>query len=205
MIDDGLVEEIKSNKKIVKYLDIPLQHSEDRILKLMNRPVGREKYLSLFAKLRKEIPEIAIRSTFITGFPSETEEEFNSLCGFLYEAQLDNCGFFAYSQEDGTPASRLSGQIEEDVKLQRQERLYALQENVMIENMKSRLGKQLDVLYEGIDYDMQMFYGRSMFDAPQIDTNIYFVADKPLEIGRIYKVLIEELDGEDYIGRAVFD
>ena len=195
---------IAGNPIICIYFDMPCQHISDGILKLMNRRIKSEQIYNLIDMIRSK-GDFTIRSTFIVGFPRESEEDFAELEKFISTAKLDRCGFFAYSQEDGTPASRLSGQIEEDVKLQRQERLYALQENVMIENMKSRLGKQLDVLYEGIDYDMQMFYGRSMFDAPQIDTNIYFVADKPLEIGRIYKVMIEELDGEDYIGRAVFD
>ncbi len=203
-ITETLIDYIAGNPKICNYIDMPCQHISDGILKLMNRRIKSEQIYKLIDMIRSK-GDFTIRSTFIVGFPRESEEDFAELEKFISTAKLDRCGFFAYSQEDGTPASRLSGQIEEDVKLQRQERLYALQENVMIENMKSRLGKQLDVLYEGIDYDMQMFYGRSMFDAPQIDTIIYFVADKPLEIGRIYKVMIEELDGEDYIGRAVFD
>ena len=201
MIDDGLIEEIKSNKKIVKYLDIPLQHSEDRILKLMNRPVGREKYLSLFAKLRKEIPEIAIRSTFITGFPSETEEEFNSLCSFLYEAQLDNCGFFAYSREPDTAAYNLKEQVPYPEKRRRVKRLYAVQREISEKKLKAYVGKKLRVLCDGIDYERNCFYGRAYFSAPEIDGKIYFNSANA-EQGKYYEVLIAKNDSYDLFGHT---
>ncbi len=116
MLDDELIAEIRDNPKIIKYLDIPLQHSENGVLKRMNRPAGREEYLNLIKKLRKNIPDISLRSTFIAGFPDETEEDFDNLCAFLKEAQLDNCGFFAYSREPDTPAYKLKGQIPAAVK-----------------------------------------------------------------------------------------
>ncbi|MDE5667786.1 MAG: 30S ribosomal protein S12 methylthiotransferase RimO, partial [Clostridia bacterium] len=143
MIDDELISEIRNNPKIIKYLDIPLQHSEDRILKLMNRPKGREKYLNLFKKLREEIPEIAIRSTFIAGFPTETEEEVDGLADFLQKAQLDNCGFFAYSREPDTAAYKLKGQIPYSVKKKRVKRLYEAQKEISLKKLQSYVGETL--------------------------------------------------------------
>lgn len=201
-VDEKLIDYIVSNPKVCNYIDIPCQHISDGILKLMNRRVSSEQIYKLIEMIRSK-GDFTIRSTFIVGFPRESEEDFAKLEEFISVAKLDRCGFFAYSQEEGTPACRLSGQIDEDVKLARQEKLYSLQESIMLEKMKSRLDSVVDVLYEGIDYDMQIFYGRSMFDAPEIDTKVYFVADMPLEIGRIYKVKLEELNGADYVGRVV--
>lgn len=202
LVSEELIKYIAENPKICNYLDIPCQHVSDKILKLMNRRVRREQIEKLFDTIRK-YGDFTIRSTFIVGFPRETEEDFNELKEFIAKAKLDRCGFFAYSCEDNTPASRLDGQIEEEVKLKRQEELYAVQEKNMLENLAKRVGTEVDVIYEGIDYDLQVFYGRSQYDAPEIDTKVYFVADKPLEIGKIYKVRLEELDGEDYFGRVV--
>lgn len=201
LVDEKLISYIADNPKICNYLDIPCQHISDRILKLMNRRVRREQIENLFATIRK-CGDFTIRSTFIVGFPGETQEDFDELREFIKGAKLDRCGFFAYSCEDNTPASRLKDQIDEDIKLKRQEELYSVQEKNMLENLKKRLGSTVDVIYEGIDYDLQTFYGRSRYDAPEIDTKVYFVADKPLEIGKIYKVRLEELDGEDYFGRV---
>ena len=203
-VDERLVEYMASNPKICNYVDIPCQHISDSILKLMNRRVTSKQIKELVDMIRSK-GDFTIRSTFIVGFPRESESDFAELEKFISEAKLDRCGFFAYSCEEGTSASRLSGQIDEEIKLARQDKLYALQENIMLERMKSRIGSVLDVLYEGIDYDMQTFYGRSMFDAPEIDTKVYFLADVPLEIGKIYKVKIEVLNGADYIGRVVED
>lgn len=201
LVDERLIEYIASNPKVCNYLDIPCQHVSDKILKLMNRRVRKEQIENLFATIRKH-GDFTIRSTFIVGFPRETQEDFDELKEFIERAKLDRCGFFAYSCEDNTPASRLDGQIDEEIKLQRQNELYAVQEENMLENLAKRVGTVIEVLYEGIDYDLQVFYGRSQYDAPEIDTKVYFVANKPLEIGKIYKVRIEELNGEDYFGRV---
>ena len=130
MIDDELIAEIRDNPKIIKYIDIPLQHSEDRVLKLMNRRGTRQGYIDLIKKLRENLPEIAIRSTFITGFPTETEEECDAMCRFLEEAKLTNCGFFAYSREPDTPAYKFKGQIAYNVKRRRVKKLYGVQKEV---------------------------------------------------------------------------
>jgi ribosomal protein S12 methylthiotransferase len=201
MIDDELISEIRDNPKIIKYLDIPLQHSEDRILKLMNRPEGREKYLSLFKKLREEIPEIAIRSTFIAGFPTETEEEVDGLADFLQKAQLDNCGFFAYSREPDTAAYKLKGQMPYSVKKKRVKRLYAAQKEISFKKLQNYVGKTLRVLCDGIDYEKNCFVGRAYFQAPEIDGKVYFNANSAVQ-GEYLEVIIERTDAYDLYGRT---
>ena len=201
MIDDGLIAEIKSNKKIIKYLDIPLQHSEDRILKLMNRKGSRQEYLNLLEKLRMEIPEIAIRSTFITGFPSETEEEVDGLCDFLRKAQFDNCGFFAYSREPDTAAYKLKGQLSSSVKRSRVKKLYAVQREISAEKLKNYIGGTLRVLCDGIDYDKNCFVGRAYFSAPDIDGKVYFNANNAVQ-GEYYDVVISNCDSYDLYGKT---
>lgn len=201
LVSERLIEYMAGNPKICKYLDIPCQHISDGVLKLMNRRVRKADVVELINMIRKH-GDFTIRSTFIVGFPRESQQDFEELKEFLTWAKLDRCGFFAYSMEDGTPASRLDGQIDEDVKLARQEELYALQEGIMAEKMQERVGGVVDVIYEGIDYDLQMFYGRTQYDAPEIDTKVYFTADVPLDIGKIYKVKIDEIDSGDYFGHV---
>ena len=201
LVSERLIEYMAGNPKICKYLDIPCQHISDSVLKLMNRRVRKADVVELINMIRKH-GDFTIRSTFIVGFPRESQQDFEELKEFLTWAKLDRCGFFAYSMEDGTPASRLDGQIDEDVKLARQEELYALQEGIMAEKMQERVGGVVDVIYEGIDYDLQMFYGRTQYDAPEIDTKVYFTAGVPLDIGKIYKVKIDEIDSGDYFGHV---
>ncbi|MDE6585899.1 MAG: 30S ribosomal protein S12 methylthiotransferase RimO [Clostridia bacterium] len=201
MIDDELIEEIRDNPKIVKYLDIPLQHSENSVLKLMNRPQGREQYLALIRKLRKAIPDIALRSTFIAGFPTETEEQFEGLKNFLKQAELDNCGFFAYSREPDTAAFKLKGQIPYGVKKHRVKELYKVQEKISRDKLSKRVGATLKVLCDGIDYDKNCFVGRAYFQAPEIDGKVYFNAHSAVQ-GEYVDVLIESCDSYDLYGRT---
>lgn len=200
-IDDALIAEIRDNPKVLKYLDIPLQHSEDRILKLMGRRGTRADYLALFARLRKEIPNIAIRTTFIAGFPSETEEEHRALMAFLRETKLTNCGFFAYSREEGTPAYRMSGQVHHATKQRWVRELYATQAEISRENMQKLVGKQIDVVCDGIDYDNECFIGRAYFQAPEIDGVVRFSASKATE-GEIYRVKVVSADTYDLWGEC---
>ena len=201
MIDDELISEIRDNPKIVKYLDIPLQHSENRILKLMNRPAGRKEYLALFEKLRKEIPDIAIRSTFIAGFPTETEDEVEGLVDFLKQARLDNCGFFAYSREPDTAAYKLKGQVPYAVKKRRVKKLYEVQKSISFEKLQSLVGKKINVLCDGIDYEKDCFVGRAYFQAPEIDGKVYFNAYSAVQ-GEYVEVLVESSDAYDLYGRT---
>lgn len=199
-LTDELIAEIKNNDKIIKYLDIPLQHADPVVLKRMNRKGTGEGYLKLIAKLRKEIPDIAIRSTFIAGFPGETEEQFENLLEFIKEAKLTNAGFFAYSREEGTPAYRLSDQIDEKVKQSRVKKLYAAQKKVSEERNKSLVGKQIKVICDGVDYDKQSFYGRAYFSAPEIDGKAYFTYDGEIKQGEYYDVKITKADAYDLYG-----
>lgn len=201
-LTDELIAEIKNNDKIIKYLDIPLQHADPVVLKRMNRKGTGEGYLKLIAKLRKEIPDIAIRSTFIAGFPGETEEQFENLLEFIKEAKLTNAGFFAYSREEGTPAYRLSDQIDEKVKQSRVKKLYAAQKKVSKERNKSLVGKQIKVICDGVDYDKQSFYGRAYFSAPEIDGKAYFTYDGEIKQGEYYDVKITKADAYDLYGAA---
>jgi ribosomal protein S12 methylthiotransferase len=201
MIDDNLIAEIRDNPKIIKYLDIPLQHSEDRVLKLMNRKGTRAEYLALFEKLRKNIPNIAIRSTFISGFPTETEEEVEAMCSFLKEAKLTNCGFFAYSREPDTPAYKLKGQIAYAEKKKRVKKLYGVQREVSHQFLSGFVGKKIRVLCDGIDYDKDCFIGRAYFNAPDIDGKVYFNAQEATQ-GEYYDVIVQDCDDYDLYART---
>lgn len=200
-VTEELIAEIRDNPKLLHYLDIPLQHSENRILKLMGRRGTRESYLALFQKLRKEIPDIAIRSTFISGFPSETEEEHRALISFLKEARLQNCGFFAYSREPETPAYGMKGQINASVKKRRVKELYLAQAEVSREFLSRFQGKTLSVLCDGIDYEKSCFQGRAYFQAPEIDGTVYFTAPRA-QTGSYYTVKIDRTDEYDLYGRV---
>lgn len=199
VIDDKLIREIAVNDKILKYIDIPLQHSENRVLKLMNRKGTRESYLSLLEKLRREIPDIAIRSTFIAGFPTETEAEFEQMKAFLQEAKFVNCGFFAYSREPDTAAYRLKGQIHHATKARRVRALYKTQEKISYELLSKFVGKELEVLCDAIDYEKGCFVGRAYFNAPDIDGKVYFYAGNAVQ-GEYYKVRIIRNDCYDLYG-----
>ena len=201
MIDDELIAEIRDNPKIIKYLDMPLQHSEDRVLRLMNRRGTRKQYLDLITKLKNEIPGIAIRSTFISGFPTETEEEFKGMCNFLKEAQLVNCGFFAYSREPDTAAYKLKGQIPASVKKKRVKKLYEVQSEISYQFLSKFVGKKLNVVCDGIDYDKNCFVGRAYFNAPEIDGKVYFNAYNAVQ-GEELEILITDCNCYDLFGRT---
>ncbi len=203
MINDSLINELKTNDKLLKYIDIPLQHASDSVLKRMNRKGTGASYLELINRLKREIPGIAIRSTFITGFPGETEEDFNYLINFVKQSKLTNCGFFAYSREEGTPAYKLPKQIDEEVKKFRVERLYEVQKQISLDFTKSMLNKQIKVLCDGIDYDKQCFYGRAYFNAPDIDGKVYFTSGDVVNQGEYYTVVIEQVDEYDLYGRTI--
>ena len=201
-ITDELLDFMANEEKMCKYLDIPLQHVSDKILKLMNRHLQKADIEKLFQRI-ESYNCFTIRSTFIVGFPREDEKDFKELYDFIKEGRIDRCGFFAYSKEEGTAAARLSGQIEESVKLERQAKLYKAQQKVMAKRMTSQLGRVVDVIYEGIDYDKQMFYGRSKSDAPEIDTKVFFTSENLVDVGSIYKVQIEKVEDLNYIGKVV--
>lgn len=208
-ISDELIDEIAKNDKVLKYLDIPLQHASDAVLKRMNRKGSGKSYLELIEKLRKRVDGIAIRSTFIAGFPGETEEQFNELVEFLKKARLNNAGFFVYSREEGTPSYKLDGQISEDVKAERVEKLYEVQKDISADILKSFVGKTIKVLTDGIDTvadgegsGHDEFYGRAYFSAPDIDGRVYFTSDSDIAQGEIYDVSIKKSDDYELYGEV---
>ena len=199
-ITDELIHEMKVNPKLIRYLDIPFQHADDKVLKLMNRKGTGDGYLSLIEKLRREVSGIAIRSTFITGFPRESEEAFNNLLAFIEKTKLFNAGFFKYSKEDGTAAARLDGQIPAGIKTKRHKALYSKQKKVVKENLKGLIGKTFKVLAEGFDFDQMVYYGRAYFNAPDIDGKVYFFSSEEVECGKYYDVKINTFTDYDLYG-----
>ncbi len=195
-ITDELIDIIKTNDKVCKYIDIPLQHISNSVLKKMNRQNTKENTLALIQKLRKEIPDIQIRTTFILGFPQETEKDFNELCEFVRTQKLNQVGFFAYSQEPGTPASAMDGQVSESVKHDRLSRLAEIQYDVVEENNHAQIGREyICVADEIIDGKTIM---HSQYQMPRDDSAV--IVNRPLQIGGEYMVKIVGYDGYDLLG-----
>ncbi|MCI3919496.1 30S ribosomal protein S12 methylthiotransferase RimO [Paenibacillus sp. TRM 82003] len=186
---DELIEEMATNPKVCKYIDMPLQHSEDAILKRMRRPGRQRDVRELVARIRARIPDVVLRTSIIVGFPGETEEEFERLEQFVKELKFDRLGVFTYSQEEDTPAFRLPNQIDEDVKEYRANRLMELQREVSKEANGRFIGQTIDVLIERYDGRNDVFIGRSQYDAPEIDGEVFVTGCTP-EIGRLQKVRI---------------
>lgn len=201
-ITDELLDTIKNNPKVCKYLDIPFQHAHDRILKLMNRKITSAELDSMIKKIRAADQNISIRSTFIIGFPSESEKEFEAILDFLKKHNLNNVGFFTYSKEEGTPAAKLKDQIPEKIKNKRLKIAANVQKKIVEQNNKNAIGNVYKVLYEGIDYDKNMFYGRTEYNAPDVDTLVYFTADFA-DIGEFYNIKITNTLGYDLKGEKV--
>lgn len=198
-----LIEEIKTNDKVLKYIDIPLQHADDKILKLMGRKGSKAEYLSLINKLKEQIEGIAIRSTFITGFPNEDQVAFDNLVDFIEKAQIHNAGFFKYSREEDTPAYNLKNQVEEKIKNSRLKKLYLVQKKVAVKLNKAFIGKTIKVLAEGFDQNALVYYGRSYFNAPDIDGKVYFFSKDEVERGNYYDIKITKVDGLDLYGERL--
>ncbi|MBQ6921541.1 MAG: 30S ribosomal protein S12 methylthiotransferase RimO, partial [Clostridia bacterium] len=175
----------------------------DRILKLMNRRGTGKEYLELIEKLKNRVSGIAIRSTFITGFPTETEEDHAALCEFLKSAKLFNAGFFKYSREEDTPAYRLDGQLSESVKTKRLKQLYAVQKRVVKSETKRLVGRTFKVFCEGFDRDMLCYYGRAYFNAPDVDGKVYFFSAYETPTGEFYDVKMIKSDGYDLYGERI--
>ena len=172
-VTDELIKVVKENEKICKYFDIPIQHISNKVLKRMNRKCTGESIKDTIKKLRKEIPEVVIRTTVMVGFPGETQEDFEELYNFVKEAKFDKLGAFTYSKEDGTPASRLKEQIHHMTKKARYNKIMKLQQEISKENEKKQIGKELEVLIENITPDQKYYIGRSYMDVPGIDGIAY--------------------------------
>ena len=195
-IDDSLIETIASEDKIVKYMDIPVQHCSSRVLKRMNRKGDRESLTNLFNKIRERIPDITLRTTFIAGFPGETEEEFEELCNFVNEMKFERMGCFAYSEEEGTPAAKLDGMLPEEERNRRADIVNDIQSGILDEINESLIGKELITIVEEYDGYTDSYYGRTVMDAPEIDTQICFTCGYDLNDGEIVTVeVINCVDG----------
>ncbi len=201
-IYDELVSEFKNNSKLLKYFDIPLQHVNYRILKRMNRNTNKQQIVDLINKIRTEVEGAVIRTSLITGFPGETQEEHEELLKFLQEYKLDRVGIFKYSREEDTPAYRLPEQIEEEVKDQRHDELMELQQGVSYENNLVNIGKIYDVLIEEKDVE-NIWVGRTYMDSIDIDGCVYVTSDEDLELGGIYKVKINDVMEYDMMGDII--
>lgn len=203
-ITDELIDEMASNPKVLHYLDMPIQHSEDRILKLMGRRSTNAGLKEIIGKMREKMPDMCIRTTLITGFPSETEEEFKAQCNFIEEVKFDRLGVFTYSPEEGTPAARMDNQIDEDVKAERKDYLLQVQKSVSADICQKYVGKVLEVIVEGkIEGDDNVYCGRSYRDCYEIDGFVFFKSEDDLLAGDFYNIKITEAGDYDLIGERI--
>ena len=202
-ITDELIAEMRDNPRILKYIDLPIQHISDNMLKAMNRHGDGAMIRGVISKLRREIPDIMIRTTFIVGFPGETEEDFTELCEFVKETKFDRAGVFTYSREEDTPAYDFPDQIDEQVKIDRQDILMREQLEINEENNKKMVGKTITVLCEDFDPVSEAHFGRSANDAPEIDGKVYFKSDVRIAPGSFVEVKVREVIDYDLYGFAV--
>ena len=205
-ITDELVAEIRDNDRVVKYIDLPIQHISDSVLRRMNRHGDSAMIKSVIAKLRAEIPGICIRTTVIVGFPGETDADFEELCEYVKEAEFDRLGAFTYSQEEDTPAYNFDDQIDENVKQERYDILMREQMHISAEKNEKMVGKRLRVLCEAFDPVAEIYYGRSQADAPDIDGKVYFenaLGKKRIAPGTFVEVEIEQTEDYDLIGKTI--
>ncbi|MBO5870483.1 MAG: 30S ribosomal protein S12 methylthiotransferase RimO [Clostridia bacterium] len=201
-ITDGLINEFKTNDKLVKYIDMPIQHINDDILMRMNRRDTTESIKTVVKKLRDEVPEIVIRSTVIVGFPGETEKQFNELRNFLKETKFERLGAFEYSREEGTPAYDMPKQVSSNTKKKRCEAIMSDQNRIHNDYNAKFVDKVLKVICEGYDPVSECFFGRSYADAPEIDGKVYFTAPKRLKEGEFVNVKITEVLDYDLFGKV---
>ena len=199
-ITDELIEVVKKEDKICKYFDMPIQHISDRVLKRMNRKCTGQSIKNTISKLRKEIPDVVIRTTLMVGFPGETQEDFDKLYEFVKETKFDKLGAFTYSKEDGTPASRLKEQIHPMTKKSRYNKIMKLQQEISKENEKKNIGRELEILIEGITPDKKYYVGRSYMDVPDID-GVAYVKNTSNEdlIGKYVKAKVVDVKDYDLI------
>lgn len=205
-ITDELISEIKNNDRVVKYIDLPIQHINDRVLSAMNRHGDSAMIKAVVEKLRREIPDICLRTTVIVGFPGETEEEFNELCEYVAQTEFDRLGAFMYSREEDTPAYDFEDQIDEQTKQDRYDIIMREQLHIAERKNQALVGKRMTVLCEAYDAVAEIYYGRSAYDAPDIDTKVYFrnaLGKKRIAPGTFVEVDIEEAVDYDLIGKAV--
>ena len=203
VLTDELLDVIASEEKICNYIDLPLQHASESVLRRMNRKGTGEEYAALIEKLRAKIPDVVIRTTFIAGFPGETEEDFETLCNFIERCRFDRLGCFAYSPEEGTPAEKMDGQLEDEVKNRRAEIIMQLQYPIFEERQKAKIGKVFSVLVDGFDEEDMLYYGRTYMDCAEIDSRVIISTEDELVPGEFVDVRIIGTDDIDLVGEIV--
>ncbi len=200
-ITEELIQVVKEEDKICKYFDIPIQHISDSVLKRMNRKSNGDSIRKVIEKLRKEIPDVVIRTTVMVGFPGETKEDFEELYEFVKEAKFDRLGTFSYSKEEGTPAEKLPNQIHPMTKKSRYNKIMQLQQKIVEQKQEEMLGKKLEVLIETKTFDNQYYVGRSTREVPDIDGLIYVEMTEEELQGKFVTCQITETQGYDLIGK----
>ena len=202
-ITDELLATMAEVDKCVPYIDVPLQHASGRILKKMNRTGDHKSLTELIAHIREYLPDCSVRTTFITGFPHESEEDFEILCNFVKENRFANLGVFPYSREEGTPAGRMHNQIPDEIKQRRADLIMEIQHGLLAETNRPLVGKTLDVLCEERLSDGK-YAGRAYFQAPEVDGKVIFTSPVPIEEGTFVPVLLKRYREYDFYGTAVF-
>lgn len=203
-ITDELIETVKNNDKICSYFDIPIQHISNQVLKRMNRKSTKESIYNLITKLRKEIPDVIIRTTVMVGFPGETQEDFEELYKFVNWAKFDRLGAFSYSKEDNTPAEKLTGQIHPMTKKSRLNKIMKLQQTISDEKNKKFIGKEFEVLVESKSFDGKFYIARSYMDVPEIDGFVYIKNNCENPKNKFVKCKIVDSNGYDLIGEIIY-
>lgn len=202
-ITDELIEVIKAEPKICRYLDLPIQHASDAVLKRMGRRATEEDLRRIVEKLRKEIPDICLRTTLISGFPGESEEDFEELYRFVNEMEFDRLGVFAYSAEEDTPAALLPGQIPEEIKEKRRDELMELQQEIAFEKAAEKVGRELEAVVEGYLRNEDVYVARTYMDAPNVDGYLFLTSEKELDSGAFVRAEVTGSSGYDLVGRVV--
>ena len=202
-ITDELIQVMKEEPKVCHYLDLPIQHASDTILKRMGRRTSKQELIDIVGKLRREIPDICLRTTLITGFPGETQEQHEELAEFVDEMEFDRLGVFTYSPEEGTPAAAMPDQIDEEIKEERQAELMELQQEIAFDNAENMIGREMLVMIEGKVADENAFVGRTYRDAPNVDGLIFINTDEELISGDFAKVKVTGALDYDLIGELI--
>ena len=202
-VSDKLIEVVKNNEKICKYFDIPIQHISNRMLKMMNRKTSKEEIEELIQKLRKEIPNVVLRTSLMVGFPGETEQDFKELYEFVQNAKFDKLGTFMYSKEEGTPASRMQNQINGNTKRARYNKIMKIQQKISNENLQNKIGQEVEVLIENKTFDEKYFVGRTKQDVPDIDGLIYIKNNDKELMNQFVTAKIVDVKEYDLIGELI--
>ena len=202
-VTDELIAEIRDNPRILKYIDLPLQHISDPVLRRMNRHGDSKMIREVIAKLRREIKDLTLRTTFIVGFPGETQEDFEELCNFVEEVRFEHLGVFPYSAEEGTPAAEMADQIDEQVKQDRADIIMKAQMQINAEDNEKKIGQVVRVLVEDFDAVSEAHFGRSAADAPEIDGKVYFKCERRVAPGSMIDVKVRDVVDYDLYGRGI--